>query len=137
MKARSVQKMFEIHHMPQIFARPRTPNDNPFVESAFGTVKQSPKYPGRFLDLTEAVDHFDRFFTWYNHEHYHSGIDYVTPVQCHQGLREAIVAKRKSNRKNQQNFRKEVNRIRFLFKDPSAMLYEKPVTPMTCSVIPP
>jgi transposase InsO family protein len=137
MKAKSVKKMFEVHHMPQIFARPRTPNDNPFIESAFGTVKQSPRYPGRFLDLNEAVDYFDRFFTWYNHEHYHSGIDYVTPNQCHQGLKNSIVAKRKATRKNQQNFRKEVNRITTLLKNPSTTFYDDPVTLMTCSVIPP
>lgn len=137
MKAKPVKKMFEIHHMPQIFARPRTPNDNPFVESVFGTVKQSPRYPGRFLDLAEAVDYFDLFFTWYNHEHYHSGIDYVTPNQCHQGLKGAIVAKRNTERQNQQHFRKEVNRITNLLKNPSVTIYDDPITLMTCSVIPP
>lgn len=137
MKAKSVQKMFEIHQMPQIFARPRTPNDNPFVESAFGTVKQSPRYPGRFLDLTEAVDYFDRFFPWYNQEHYHSGIDYVTPHQCHQGLRDAIVAKRTTDRKNHQNLRKEVNRISSLLKNASTTFYDDPTTLAACSVIPP
>jgi putative transposase len=49
MKAQSIKTMFELHGMPQLFARPRTPNDNPFVESAFGTVKTAPGYPGRFL----------------------------------------------------------------------------------------
>lgn len=137
MKAKPIKKMFEIHHLPQIFARPRTPNDNPFIESVFGTVKQSPRYPGRFLDLTQTVDYFERFFTWYNHEHYHSGIDYVTPNQCHQGLKDAIVAKRTANHKNQQNLRKEVNRISSLLKKPSATFYDDPITLMTCSVIPP
>ena len=28
----------------------------------------------------------------YNKEHYHFGIDYVTPEKCHKGLREIIVA---------------------------------------------
>ncbi len=137
MKAKSIQKMLEIHHMPQMFARPRTPNDNPFVESAFGTIKQSPHYPGRFLDLTEANNYFDRFFTWYNHHHYHSGIDDVTPIQCHQGLKETIVAKRKTQQKNQQNLRKKANPITSRLKYPSIMVYEKPIIPITCSVIPP
>jgi hypothetical protein len=35
----------------QLFARPRTPNDNPFIESTFGIAKGMPEYPGRFLDL--------------------------------------------------------------------------------------
>ncbi len=137
MKAKTIKKLFEIHQMPQIFARPRTPNYNPFVESAFGTIKQFPLYPGRFLDQLEAIDYFDRFFCWYNTEHYHSGIDYVTPDQCHRGLRDQIVAKRKTSRKNQQNFRKEVNRITSLLKNPSASIYNDPVNLMTCSVIPP
>jgi len=87
MKARPVKEMFEIHHMPQIFARPRTPNDNPFVESAFGTIKQSPRYPGRFLDQNQAIKYFNQFFIWYNCSHYQSSIDYVTPDQCHRGLK--------------------------------------------------
>jgi putative transposase len=112
MKAKSIQQLFEDHHMPQLFARPRTPNDNPFVESLFSTVKRAPEYPGRFLDREAAVAYFDRFFPWYNREHYHSGIDYVTPEQCHRGLRGKIVAERREKLENQRQLRKEVNRTR-------------------------
>jgi len=112
MKAKSIKRMFEDHHMPQLFARPRTPNDNPFVESLFGTVKTAPEYPGRFLDREEAVDYFIRFFPWYNTEHLHSGIDYVTPDQCHRGLREKIVTERKEKLHKQRLLRKEVNRLK-------------------------
>jgi putative transposase len=110
MKAKSIKRMFEDHAMPQLFARPRTPNDNPFVESLFGTVKTAPQYPGCFLDREEASVYFTRYFPWYNHEHLHSGIDYVTPEQCHRGLREAIVARRKEKFQQQRHLRKEVNR---------------------------
>ena len=110
MKARSIKKMFEDNHMPQLFARPRTPNDNPFVESLFSTVKTAPEYPGRFMDRKQAVEYFTRYLPWYNNEHLHSGIDYVTPEQCHQGLGDQIIAKRRTNLKNQLHFRKEVNR---------------------------
>ena len=112
MKAKSIKQMFEVHHMPQLFARPRTPNDNPFVESMFGTVKRAPEYPGRFLDLEAAVEYFDHYFPWYNTEHYHSGIDYVTPDQCHRGLRGKIVAERRGKLESQRQLRKEVNRKR-------------------------
>lgn len=44
------------------------------------------------LDLQEAADYFNRYFPWYNEKHYHSAIDYVTPEQCHQDLREIIVS---------------------------------------------
>ena len=110
MKARSIKTVFELHGMPQLFARPRTPNDNPFIESAFGTAKTAPGYPGRFLDRQEAVRYFDNYFRWYNTEHFHSGIDYVTPEQCHCGLRNQILAERKAKLDKQRNWRKQVNR---------------------------
>ena len=96
--------------MPQLFARPRTPNDNPFVESLFSTIKRAPEYPDHFLDREQATEYFNRYFPWYNTEHLHSGIDYVTPEQCHRGLRDQIVARRKADLDNQRRFRKEVNR---------------------------
>jgi putative transposase len=111
MKAKPIKRMFEDHHMPQLFARPRTPNDNPFVESMFGSIKRAPQYPGRFLDRKEAVRYFSKYFLWYNNEHLHSGIDFVTPDQCHKGLRQNIVTRRKEKLKNQRLHRKEVNRL--------------------------
>ena len=111
MKAKPIKRMFEDHHMPQLFARPRTPNDNPFVESMFGSIKRAPQYPGRFLDRQETVKYFDEYFAWYNKEHLHSGIDFVTPEQCHNRLRQGIVARRIEKLKQQQSFRKEVNRF--------------------------
>ena len=94
MKAKPIRRLCEEHGMPQLFARPRTPNDNPFIESAFSTVKRAPEYPGQFLDDAQAVIYFAGYFDWYNNEHYHSGIDYVTPQQAHTGLRGQIVQQR-------------------------------------------
>jgi len=109
MKAKPIQRLCENHGMPQLFARPRTPNDNPFIESAFSTVKRAPAYPGRFLDDAQARDYFNRYFTWYNTEHYHSGIDYVTPEQAHRGLRETIVEQRRVQKLAQRRRRREEN----------------------------
>jgi putative transposase len=109
MKAKPIQRLCEDHGMPQLFARPRTPNDNPFIESAFSTVKRAPQYPGRFLDEGQAATYFDRYFTWYDTEHYHSGIDYVTPQQAHQGLRHKIVAQRRNQKLAQRRRRREEN----------------------------
>jgi putative transposase len=136
MKAKSIKRMFEDHHMPQLFARPRTPNDNPFVESLFGTVKTAPEYPGRFLDRNHALEYFDRYLPWYNTEHLHSGIDYVTPDQCHRGLRERIVAHRKAKLKNQRQVRKEVNRLnrKVLTKDLKTLILN-PNHIKACSVM--
>jgi putative transposase len=109
MKAKPILRLCEDHHLPQLFARPRTPNDNPYIESAFSTVKRAPEYPGRFLDDDKAVAYFDRYFTWYNTEHYHSGIDYVTPQQAHQGLRQTIVDQRRVKKLAQRRRRREEN----------------------------
>jgi transposase InsO family protein len=138
MKAKSIKRMFEDHHMPQLFARPRTPNDNSFVESLFGTVKTAPAYPGRFLDRNEADTYFNRFFPWYNTEHLHSGIDYVTPEHCHRGLRENIVTERKAKLQNQRLLRKEVNRLqqRMVTNDPITLIGNQ-TTPVFCSVMNP
>jgi putative transposase len=109
MKAKPIQRLCEDHGLPQLFARPRTPNDNPYIESAFSTVKRAPEYPGCFLDDGEAVAYFERYFTWYDTEHYHSGIDYVTPEQAHQGLRQKILAQRRSQKLSQRRRRREEN----------------------------
>jgi transposase InsO family protein len=109
MKAKPIQRLCEDHGMPQLFARPRTPNDNPFIESAFSTVKRAPEYPGRFLDDGHAVAYFERYFTWYDTEHYHSGIDYVTPQQAHDGLRWQIVDQRRAKKHSQRLRRREQN----------------------------
>ena len=109
MKAKPIKRLCEEHGMPQLFARPRTPNDNPFIESAFSTVKRAPEYPGQFLDKAQADPYFDRYFDWYNNEHYHSGIDYVTPQQAHQGLRSKIVKERLTKQHTQRLLRRREN----------------------------
>ena len=109
MKAKPIQRLCEDHGMPQLFARPRTPNDNPFIESAFSTVKRAPAYPGRFLDDDQAITYFKGYFTWYDTEHYHSGIDYVTPQQAHEGRRQNIVEQRRTKKLAQRRRRREEN----------------------------
>ena len=109
MKAKPIRQLCEDLQMPQLFARPRTPNDNPFIESAFSTVKRAPQYPGRFLDDGLAVIYFEGYFDWYNNEHYHSGIDYVTPQQAHAGLRGKIVKERLRLQRAQRDKRRATN----------------------------
>ncbi|UCG65211.1 MAG: transposase [Deltaproteobacteria bacterium] len=136
MKTKPIKRMFEDHHMPQLFARPQTPNDNPFVESLLSTVKRAPEYPVRFLEREQAAECFNRYFPWYNTEHLYSGIDYVTPEQYHQGLGDQIVARRKADLNNQRRFRKEVNRQKqnILTKDMNPLILNLNQI-STCSVI--
>ena len=109
MKAKPIQRLCEEHGMPQLFARPRTPNDNPYIESAFSTVKRAPEYPSLFLDDIQSIAYFQRYFTWYNTEHYHSGIGYVTPDQAHRGLMTEILEHRQLQKLSQRRRRWEAN----------------------------
>ena len=88
-----------------------------------------------FLDKTGAENYINPYFLWYNEEYYHSGIDYVTPVQAHQGLRETIVSERKQKLNQQRQWRKTVNRD--LIRDPHNLqpLSETVNSSDFCSVI--
>lgn len=72
------------------FSRPRVSDDNPFIESFFKTVKYTAGYPKCFLDLDHARCWFGDFVNWYNTEHRHSRIGYVTPQQRHEGSADCI-----------------------------------------------
>lgn len=76
------------------YSRPRVSDDNPFIESFFKTLKYNVGYPKHFSDETAARQWFARFIHWYNTEHRHSGIEYVTPEQRHSGDHLEILAKR-------------------------------------------
>ncbi len=66
-------------------SRPHTSNDNPFSESQFKTLKYRPDFPKRFGSLEDARGFCRDFFHWYNEEHYHSGIGFMTPFTVHYG----------------------------------------------------
>jgi transposase InsO family protein len=136
MKARPVRQVFEDHKMPQLFARPRTPNDNPFIESMFSTVKTDPEFPDRFQDDVHAEAYFSVYVPWYNNEHYHSGIDYVTPHQAHTGQRTAIIEERQRNIHKQRLRRQEVNRQKQGLTEPHTKSINNSVQETLCSVIP-
>ncbi|PIP81320.1 MAG: hypothetical protein COW84_00565 [Gammaproteobacteria bacterium CG22_combo_CG10-13_8_21_14_all_40_8] len=59
-------------------------------------MKYRPEYPEKcFADLSAARDWVKGFVQWYNFEHCHSGIKFVTPTQRHNGEDVEILAKRK------------------------------------------
>lgn len=95
MKAKSFMKMLEELGISQKFSRPRTPNDNPFVESFFSTAKGAPEYPGEFRDDIEGLTYFTSYFDFYNNDRLHGKIGYVTPAQRHSGEDKAILALRR------------------------------------------
>ena len=68
------------------FSRPSVSNDNPFSESLFKTLKYCPIYPAKpFEEIEAAIVWMQKFVNWYNTEHLHSGINFVTPDSKHKG----------------------------------------------------
>jgi putative transposase len=79
------------------FSRPAVSNDNPYSESLFKTLKYRPGYPSQaFRDLTHARKWVAEFVDWYNNEHRHSGIRFVTPAQRHASNDEVLLSQRKA-----------------------------------------
>jgi len=76
-------------------SRPSVSNDNPYSESIFRTLKYRPEYPDKaFEGLLSARRWVQGFANWYNREHLHSSIKFVTPEQRHNGEDIAILAAR-------------------------------------------
>nr|WP_225323103.1 IS3 family transposase [Synechococcus sp. RSCCF101] len=95
MRAATLEVRLEELGVLRSFSRPRVSNDNPYSESLFRTAKYRPDYPRRpFQSGTEACDWVASFVSWYNHQHRHSGIRFVTPVQRHSGQANAICQQR-------------------------------------------
>jgi len=77
------------------FSRPAVSNDNPYSESLFKTLKYRPAYPRQaFESLLAARQWVGMFVQWYNHEHRHSAISFVTPAERHTGLDTVLLQKR-------------------------------------------
>ncbi len=77
------------------FSRPRVSDDNPFAESLFRTLKYRPSYPDKpFALIEDARRWVTSFVRWYNDDHQHSGIRFVTPSQRHAGHDVEILSRR-------------------------------------------
>lgn len=77
------------------FSRPSVSDDNAFVEALFRTAKYRPGYPSEPFESLEAARAWvSTFVTWYNEEHQHSAIRFVTPVDRHTGLDVEILVHR-------------------------------------------
>jgi transposase InsO family protein len=77
------------------FSRPAVSNDNPFAESFFKTMKYRPAYPSHpFRDILAARNWVATFMHWYNEEHRHSAIQFVTPAERHAGLDVELLERR-------------------------------------------
>jgi putative transposase len=109
------------------FSRPAVSNDNPYSESLFKTLKYRPTYPLKpFADLAAARHWAEGLVNWYNHEHRHSPIRFVTPGQRHAELDGPLLEYRKSvyeaaRKRNPQRWRgatRNWQRIQFVHLNP-------------------
>jgi transposase InsO family protein len=66
------------------FSRPHVSDDNAYSESLYRTLKHCPAFPTRpFESIEEARGWVAAFVAWYNEEHLHSAISYVSPSERH------------------------------------------------------
>ena len=95
MKAATLLAFLQGVGVAQSFSRPSVSNDNPYSESLFRTVKYRPEYPRKPFESVEAARQWMTWFVgWYNTEHLHSAIGFVTPEDRHTGRDEAILTAR-------------------------------------------
>ncbi len=95
MKSHTVAQLLATLGVTKSHSRPHVSNDNPFSESQFKTLKYRPEFPDRFGSQEDGRGFCQRFFQWYNHEHYHSGIGLLTPAMVHYGHACEVVARRR------------------------------------------
>jgi transposase InsO family protein len=90
-----LEKLYDVGITPSN-SRTRVSNDNAYSESLFKTLKFWPRFPTNgFKTIREARDWVLQFVRWYNTEHRHSALNYVTPQQRHTGEADQILAQRK------------------------------------------
>ena len=95
LKATTVLAMLHRLGIKLYYSRPRVSDDNPYAEALFRTAKYRPEFPSKgFADLYAARAWAMHFVHWYNNDHHHSGIGYVTPAQRHTGQDRALPAAR-------------------------------------------
>lgn len=94
MRSKTVALLLADLGVTKSHARPYTPNDNPYSEAQFKTMKYRPDFPDQFGSRTEARTWAGTFFDWYNHDHYHSALGLLTPATVHFGQAQAVRDKR-------------------------------------------
>ena len=122
MKGKNMLAKLESLGITASYSRPMHSNDNAAMESSFATLKHSHAMPipKCFSSVSEAQRWVDSFYDWYNNEHLHSGIGFITPADCHNGLgpeimskRNAIIAKSEIGRKTAYAMPDEVSIMTF------------------------
>lgn len=96
MKSQTLKAKLEELGIISSYSRPRVSNDNPFSEALFKTLKYRGNWPSSgFQSLEAARDWVQHFADWYNHQHKHSQLNFVSPSERHAGLDSEILQRRK------------------------------------------
>ena len=85
MRSKPVALLLADLSVTKTHSRPHVSNDNPFSEAQFKTLKYCPQFPERFGSIEDGRAFGQPFFRWYNHEHRHSGLGFLTPAAVHFG----------------------------------------------------
>jgi len=94
MRAKTLAQMLAELGVTKTHSRPYTPDDNPYSEAQFKTMKYRPDYPDRFESLDHARSWARAFFPWYNYRHHHTGLGLMTPAVVHFEQVDEVRAKR-------------------------------------------
>jgi putative transposase len=94
MKSKTLAQLYADLGVTKTHSRPHVSNDNPFSESQFKTLKYRPEFPGHFGSLEHARSCSHDLINWYNNEHHHSALVYLTPHDVHHGLADQRLAER-------------------------------------------
>jgi putative transposase len=96
MKAKTLALLLSDLGINKSHSRPYVSDDNPFSEAQFKTLKYHPDYPDRFGCIQDSRAWAQPFFHWYNHEHYHTGLNLLTPASVHYGQSETVRQQRQA-----------------------------------------
>jgi putative transposase len=96
MKAKTLALLLSELGIEKSHSRPYVSDGNPFSEAQFKTVKYHPTYPDRFGCVQDARVWARPFFDWYNYDHYHVGLNLLTPAVVHSGQAEAVRQQRQA-----------------------------------------
>lgn len=94
MKSKALVQLLVDLDIYRSHSRPHVCDDNPFSESQFKTLKYHPGFPDQLGCLAEGLAYFREFFPWYNQEHHHSALCYLTPGQVHFGQDKQVLEQR-------------------------------------------
>jgi putative transposase len=94
MKAKSLALLFADLGISKSHSRPHVSNDNPYSEAQFKTLKYRPEFPKFFASIHDVRVFIADFVRWYNHEHRHSGLAFLTPADVHYGRAHEVLTKR-------------------------------------------